>query len=107
MNTTAEHQDEAFRRFLAGLLGDLQLFDVWVNAKVYADYQARGVFPEVTSCRLVGSGPSAYARTSVSESVVRAMLLDACAQIAQERANGNKRPTKWSWLRNRLRDELS
>lgn len=112
-------QDQAFQAFMTALLtptsgateagegGDEKLIEVWINAAVHADYKARGVFPEMTACELVGSGSARGAWGNVPEATARAMLADACAQAELARAKGNKKATKWSWLRSRLRHALT
>jgi hypothetical protein len=104
-------QDQAFQAFLSVVLAaNVEVSPhvrVWVRADVQADYLARGIFPEMTSREPVGSGPAKGVWGVVPEAVARAMLTDACDQAEQEKAKGNKRATKWSWLRNRLSRALA
>lgn len=100
----APHKD-AFKSFMAALLRGPKR-TVWINRKVHADYLVRGVFPEITASDPFSASAAAGAWFGVPGSVARAMLSDAIAQVEHERATGNRRATKWSWLRNQLRRTL-
>ena len=109
--TGARRGDQAFQAFLADVLAahvDVSPhLRVWVRADVQADYRARGVFPEITGREPLGPGPASRVWGVVPEAVARAMLTDACVQAEHEKATGNKRATKWSWLRSRLHKALA